>query len=117
MRFFQECSRFVCLTRGASSLVLQLKQLLRVCFAFSFDASFPAFWDAERARSSRRPASRIFFPELAVSQPGKSAHQKTYPGKPFSSHSAAFGKGRLFSGMSSSCSSVFPTAHDFLVHD
>src|SRR5258708_1093592 len=60
-----------------------LKQLLRVGFVLSFDASFPAFWDGERARPSRRPASRIFFPELAVSQPGKCAHQKTYPGKGF----------------------------------
>ena len=58
-----------------------LKQLLLVGFAWSFDASFPAFWDGERARSSRRPASRIVFPERAVSQLGKSAHQKTTPGK------------------------------------
>jgi len=63
-------------------VLLHLKQLLLVGFALSFDTSFPAFWDAELARSSRRPVSRIFFPELAVSQPGKSAHQKTYPGKP-----------------------------------
>jgi len=85
LSFFQECSRFVGLTHGASSHVLHLKQLLRVCFAFSFDASFPAFWDAERALSSRRPASRIFFSELAVSQLGKSAH-KNLPGKRFFLH-------------------------------
>jgi len=65
----------------ASSRVAASQTAATCCFAFSFDASFPAFWDAELARSSRRPVSRIFFPELAVSQPGKRAHQKTYPGK------------------------------------
>jgi len=58
-----------------------LKQLLLAGFAWSFDVSFPAFWDGEQARSLRRPVSRIFFSERVVSQLGKSAHQKTTPWK------------------------------------